>query len=100
MGGKRLNLKDVEPQIKEPPVQEKQRELYLGYIKGLREKAKVSVDEKAVETLASSLSVTATLQMQQRARAGGEEGREKGGRHEEIMAMRRSPCDLCTAQPR
>ena len=65
MGGKRLNLKDVEPQIKNRLFQEKQRELYLGYIKGLREKAKVSVDEKAVETLASSLSVTATLQMQQ-----------------------------------
>lgn len=65
MDGKRLSLKDVQPQIKNRLYQEKQREMYLAYVKGLREKAKVSVDEKAVDVLASSLSVTATLQMKQ-----------------------------------
>jgi hypothetical protein len=65
MDGKRLSLKDVQPQIKNRLMQEKQRDLYLSYVKGLREKAKVSVDEKTVDTLASSLSTTATLQMQQ-----------------------------------
>ena len=65
MDGKRLSLKDVQPQIKNRLFQEKQREMYLSFVKGLREKAKVSVDEKAVDTLASSLSVSATLQMNQ-----------------------------------
>jgi hypothetical protein len=65
MDGRRLNLKDVQPQIKNRLFQEKQRDLYLGYIKGLREKAKVSVDEKAVDAVVSSMTVSATLQMQQ-----------------------------------
>jgi len=65
MDGKQLSLKEVQPQIKNRLMQEKQRDLYLAYVKGLREKAKVSVDDKAVETLASSLSGTATLQIPQ-----------------------------------
>lgn len=65
MDGKRLALKVVEPQIKQRLFQEKQRDLYLGYIKGLREKAKVSVDEKALDALASSLAGTVTLQVPQ-----------------------------------
>jgi SurA-like N-terminal domain len=65
MDGKRLALKDVQPQIKNRLFQEKQRDLYLGYIKGLREKAKVTVDEKAADAVASSMTVSATLQLQQ-----------------------------------
>jgi hypothetical protein len=65
MDGKRIPLKDVAPQIKNRLLQEKQRDLYLAYIKGLREKANVKVEEKVLDAMASSLSVTATLQVPQ-----------------------------------
>jgi peptidyl-prolyl cis-trans isomerase C len=65
MDGKPIAFKVVEPQIKQRLFQEKQRDLYLGYIKGLREKAKVAVDEKALDALASSLAGTVTLQVPQ-----------------------------------
>ena len=54
--GKKLSLKEVEPQIKRRLVQEKQRELYLEYAKALRAKSKVSIDEKALDTAAASFS--------------------------------------------
>jgi peptidyl-prolyl cis-trans isomerase C len=54
--GKKLSLKEVEPQIKRRLVQEKQRELYLEYAKALRAKAKVSIDEKALDAAAASFS--------------------------------------------
>jgi hypothetical protein len=54
--GKQLSLKEVEPQIKRRLVQEKQRELYLEYAKALRAKAKVSIDEKALDAAAASFS--------------------------------------------
>jgi hypothetical protein len=76
--GKQLSLKDVEPQIKQRLYQEKQRDLYLEYIKGLREKAKVTIDEKALETLASSLTATATLQVPQLQPEVGKQEGEKG----------------------
>jgi len=56
MGGKKLALKDVERQIKDRLMQEKQRDLYLNYLKTLREKAKVTVDEKGMDALASALT--------------------------------------------
>ncbi len=63
MGGKKLALKDVERQIKDRLMQEKQRDLYLAYLKGLRDKAKVTVDEKGLDALASSLTApTASFQ--------------------------------------
>lgn len=65
LDGKRLAYKDVEPQIKQRLFQEKQRDLYLDYIKGLRDKAKVTVDDKALDALASSLAGTVTLQVPQ-----------------------------------
>jgi hypothetical protein len=78
MNGKQLGLKDVEPQIKQRLMQEKQRDLYLEYIKGLREKAKVTIDEKALETLASSLTATATLQVPQQQPEAGKKEEKKG----------------------
>ena len=63
LGGKKIPLKDVERQIKERLMQEKQRELYLSYLKSLRDKAKVTVDEKGLEVLASSLT-TPTVSFQ------------------------------------
>jgi len=56
--GKQLSLKEVEPQIKRRLLQEKQRELYLEYAKALRSKAKVSIDEKALDAAAASFSQT------------------------------------------
>jgi len=54
--GKKLSLKEVEPQIKRRLVQEKQRELYLEYAKALRAKAKISIDEKALDVAVASFS--------------------------------------------
>ena len=54
--GKLLSLKEVEPQIKRRLLQEKQRDLYLEYAKGLRAKAKISIDEKALDAAAASFS--------------------------------------------
>lgn len=54
--GKQLSLKEVEPQIKRRLLQEKQRELYLEYARALRSKAKVSIDEKALDAAAASFS--------------------------------------------
>ena len=77
MDGKRLAFKAVEPQIKQRLFQEKQRDLYLAYIKGLREKAKVTVDEKALDALASSLAGTVTLQVPQtQPPAGAKDGKK------------------------
>jgi hypothetical protein len=56
MGGKKVALKDVERQIKDRLMQEKQRDLYLSYLKSLRDKAKVTVDEKGLESLAASMT--------------------------------------------
>jgi hypothetical protein len=63
MDGKRIALKEVAPQIKSRLMQEKQRDLYLAYIKNLREKSKVTVDETVLDAMASSMSGTATLQL-------------------------------------
>jgi len=54
--GKKLAYKDVAPQIKRRMVAEKQRDLYLDYAKGLKAKAKITVDEKALETAAASVT--------------------------------------------
>ncbi|HUI68407.1 MAG TPA: SurA N-terminal domain-containing protein [Nitrospirota bacterium] len=55
--GKQLSLKEVEPQIKRRLMQEKQRDLYLEYAKGLRSKAKISIDEKALDAAAAAFSL-------------------------------------------
>ena len=48
--GKQVSFKEIEPQLKMRLLQEKQRDLYLEYAKGLKAKAKISVDDKAMET--------------------------------------------------
>ncbi len=63
MDGKRLALRDVQAQIRNRLMQEKQRDLYLSYVQGLREKAKVTVDETVLDALASSLGGTATIEV-------------------------------------
>jgi len=60
-GGKDMSLKQAEAQgLKRYVFQMKQRDAYLEFSKGLRAKAKISVDDKALETLASDLSRPAT----------------------------------------
>jgi hypothetical protein len=54
--GKQLSLKEVEPQLKQRMIQEKRRDLYLEYAKGLKAKAKISVDEKALDAAIAALS--------------------------------------------
>lgn len=65
MDGKPYAFRDVEPQIKNRLMQDRQRDLYLEYIKSLQDKAKVTVDDKALDALASSLAGTVTLQVPQ-----------------------------------
>jgi peptidyl-prolyl cis-trans isomerase C len=53
--GKKLSYKDVEPQLKRRLQAEKQRDIYLEYAKNLRSKAKVTVDEKALDAAAATI---------------------------------------------
>jgi peptidyl-prolyl cis-trans isomerase C len=66
-GGKDLTLKQAEAQgLKRYVFQMKQRDAYLEYSKSLKSKAKVSVDDKALDALAADLvkpTTTGTLPM-------------------------------------
>ncbi len=56
-GGKDMTLKQAEAQgLKRYVFQMKQRDAYLEFSKGLKAKAKITVDDKALEALASDLS--------------------------------------------
>lgn len=59
--GKRIAFKDIEQQLKMRMTQEKRRELYLEYAKGLKAKARISVDDKAMETAMAEFSKPADL---------------------------------------
>ena len=48
--GKQVSLQEIAPQLKMRLTQEKRRDIYLEYAKELRAKAKVSVDDKALDT--------------------------------------------------
>jgi peptidyl-prolyl cis-trans isomerase C len=54
--GKKVSLKEVGPQLKMRLTQEKRRDLYLEYAKGLKAKAKITIDDKALEQAATALS--------------------------------------------
>jgi len=47
--GKKVGFKELEPQLKMRLMQEKRRDLYLDYAKGLKAKAKITVDDKALD---------------------------------------------------
>ncbi len=47
--GKKVSFKEIEPQLKMRLMQEKRRDLYLEYAKGLKAKAKITVDDKALD---------------------------------------------------
>jgi len=54
--GKQIKFKDIEPQLKLRMTQEKRREIYVAYAKGLKDKAKISVDDKAMDTAMAELT--------------------------------------------
>lgn len=65
--GKILSFKEAEPQLKSWLFNKKQREVYLAYAQGLKAKAKITIDDKALESLSSMLSPSSVhqgLQMQ------------------------------------
>jgi peptidyl-prolyl cis-trans isomerase C len=65
--GKVLSFKVAEPQLKSWLFQKKQREVYLAYAQGLKAKAKITIDDKALDALSNTLSqpsVQQGLQMQ------------------------------------
>ncbi|MCK9418276.1 MAG: SurA N-terminal domain-containing protein [Nitrospirae bacterium] len=59
--GKQVSLKDIGQQLKLRMTQEKRRDLYLEYAKGLKAKAKISVDDKAMDTAMAELNKPADL---------------------------------------
>jgi len=59
--GKKIALKDVEQQLKMRMTQEKRRDLYVEFAKGLKAKAKISVDDKAMETAMAEFTKPADL---------------------------------------
>lgn len=79
-GGKDLSLKQAEAQgLKRYVFQVNQREAYLEYSKALKAKAKISVDDKALDALVASLSqpsATGTLQPAQPAGKEEKKGAE------------------------
>jgi peptidyl-prolyl cis-trans isomerase C len=54
--GKPVSLKEIEPQLKMRIMQERRRDLYVAYAKGLREKAKITVDEKNLDSAVAEIS--------------------------------------------
>ncbi len=54
--GKEVSLKEIEPQLKMRMMQERRRDLYVEYANGLKAKAKVSVDDKALNDAAATLA--------------------------------------------
>ena len=54
--GKTLSLKEVEPQLKTRLMQERRRDLYLEYAKSLRDKAKIEVNEKALDEAMATIT--------------------------------------------
>ncbi len=59
--GKQVSFKEIEQQLKLRMTQEKRRGLYVEYAKGLKAKAKISVDDKAMNTAIAELSKPADL---------------------------------------
>jgi hypothetical protein len=59
--GKQVGYKEIEQQLKMRLMQEKRRELYLEYAKGLRAKAKITMDEKALDTAMADFAKPADL---------------------------------------
>ena len=80
-GGKELSFKQAEAQgLKRYVFQMKQRDAYLEYSKSLKAKAKVTVDDKALEALAAELNkpvTTGTLPMMPPAAAGEKKAEKK-----------------------
>jgi peptidyl-prolyl cis-trans isomerase C len=61
--GKQVSLKEIEPQLKLRIMQEKRRDLYVEYARGLREKSKISVDDKALDAVVSDMSRTKDIDL-------------------------------------
>jgi hypothetical protein len=59
--GKQIKFKDIEQQLKLRMMQEKRREVYVAYAKGLKAKAKISVDDKAMDTAMAELTKPADM---------------------------------------
>ncbi len=54
--GKQVSFKEIEPQLKMRLMQEKRRDLYIEYANSLKAKAKISIDDKALDEASASLS--------------------------------------------
>jgi rRNA maturation endonuclease Nob1 len=54
--GRKISLKEIEPQLKMRMTQEKRRDIYLEYAKGLKAKAKISVNDKALDAVIADIT--------------------------------------------
>ena len=79
LAGKQIAFKDIEQQLKMRMMQEKRRQLYLEYASGLKAKAKITVDDKAVETAMTEFAKPADLSGMTvtKVPAAGKEGSKK-----------------------
>ena len=71
--GKQISLKEAEPQIRSRMVQEKQRAVYMEYAAALKTKAKVTVDDKALDALGGQPADAGTGSLQLAASANAEQ---------------------------
>lgn len=62
--GKQLSLAEVSPKLRSWLYQQKQRQAYIEFAKGLKEKAKVTIDERALDTAVQAVSPPTELQHQ------------------------------------
>ena len=53
--GKKVSLKQAEPVLKDRVYSERQRDAFVEYVKGLKAKAKITVDDKALDSLGTDL---------------------------------------------
>jgi recombinational DNA repair ATPase RecF len=77
--GRQISLKEIEPQLKTRLTQEKRRDIDLEYAKGLRAKAKISVNDKALDAVIAEITKPVDLSglTVTTAPAAGKEGTHK-----------------------
>ncbi len=75
--GKRLSFEEAEPQLRTWLFQQKQRQSYIEFAKGLKEKAKIKIDEKAIASAGEALSAPLTEQKLQLRQPPVPEGNKK-----------------------
>lgn len=75
--GKRLSFEEAEPQLRSWLFQQRQHQSYMEFAKGLKERAKIKIDEKALAAAGEALSAPLTEQKLQLRQPPVSEGNQK-----------------------